>query len=111
MNTPLKVNASILEPDDMPSFRKWLNELLHEGIVSVTFRKTDGTTRVMKATLSSEMIPAQPLTESEEPKKERKVNDAVMAVWDTEANGWRSFRLDRIISIQFSLMPLPAKED
>jgi hypothetical protein len=68
--------------------------VLKENISEVTFTKKDGTQRVMQATLQTEYLPAQ------EPKKEttasKKVNEAVVAVFDVEANGFRSFRLDSV---------------
>jgi predicted DNA-binding transcriptional regulator YafY len=32
-------------------------------------------------------------------KKVREVSDAVVSVWDVNAKGWRSFRYDRINSV------------
>lgn len=74
---------------------------LRSNVVEVVFTKVDGSLRKMRATLSPAHVPAedhtetvtQLLNEETEPKK-------VLAVWDIDAKGWRSFRLDSIVSIQ-----------
>lgn len=84
--------------------KKWLKDLLKTDVVTVIFTKSDGSERSMKATLSEKLIPV--VTEavvSDKPKKERKVSDEVLPVYDTEAQGWRSFRWDSIKQIQFDL--------
>lgn len=81
--------------------REWLRELLRERIVGVTFIKKDGTERVMQATLSENFIPEA--TNSENSATTRKKTDESLAVWDIEAQGWRSFRWDSVKRINFSL--------
>ena len=71
---------------------------LKEGVVTVVFEKQDGTDRVMKCTLSEDIIPALDTTAV---KQKRIQNPDVLAVWDIEANGWRSFRFDSIKSIVY----------
>ena len=74
-------------------------ESLHQGICEVVFTKADGTERTMKCTLSKSMLPAdtrQVLTETEP----RGGNPNLVTVWDTEANGWRSFAVDRVKSFR-----------
>tara|TARA_Y100000389_G_scaffold179765_1_gene194097 strand:+ start:2126 stop:2293 length:168 start_codon:yes stop_codon:yes gene_type:complete len=36
----------------------------------------------------------------DEPKKEKKVNEAILSVWDVDAKGWRSFRMDTITQVR-----------
>lgn len=75
-----------------------LKELITElrtGVVSVVFEKVDGSLREMTCTLSEDVVP--PTTTSN---KNRKTSTKVLAVWDTERSGWRSFRLDKIKTIQ-----------
>jgi hypothetical protein len=43
------------------------------------------------------------IIESTEPKKERKVNEEVMPVYDLESKAWKSFRWDSIKSVRFEL--------
>ncbi len=71
-------------------------EILKTGIHTVTFTKVDGTERTMPCTLDPTIIPTVPVTES---KQDRKVNDAVMRVYVTDINEWRSFRVDNLIQI------------
>lgn len=74
--------------------RTQIVEALHQGICEVTFTKADGTERVMKCTLSKSYLPErQMLTETE-----TTGNPNLVAVWDTEAGGWRSFSIDRVKS-------------
>lgn len=67
---------------------------LHAGVVQVTFTKKDGTERVMECTLQEEMLPQQ--VDIEEAIQKKKPNPDVLAVWDIENQGWRSFRWDSI---------------
>lgn len=77
-----------------------LKENLSKCIAKVTFNKSDGFMREMYCTLMSDYMPIpEPLDES--PKLPRKENDNVLAVWDIDNNGWRSFRLDSIINIEY----------
>jgi len=49
----------------------------------------------MLCTLKSDLLPAQ--TDIEEAVQKKTPNPDVLAVWDVEAQGWRSFRYDSII--------------
>lgn len=71
-----------------------LKETLENGVVTVTFAKADGSLREMRCTLMPGSLPPQLLQENT-----RKENLDVMSVWDVDANGWRSFRLDSIQSV------------
>ena len=79
--------------------RSWQNEylkgVLQTGIAIVTFLKKDGTQRVLRCTLSPTELPAQ--TNLEEVVQKKTPNPDVLAVWDLENKGWRSFRYDTII--------------
>jgi hypothetical protein len=74
-----------------------LKEQLKNGVVTVVFEKTDGTERTMRCTLSDLYIP-QVLSEydGQVPKAARQINDSVQPVWDIDAEGWRSFRVDSV---------------
>ena len=41
-----------------------------------------------------------PLSQKKKKKKVRNINPEVLSVWDTKANGWRGFRIDRIIDVE-----------
>lgn len=66
---------------------------LSQGQVRLSFKKKDGETREMLCTLKDELLPKK-----EANGKEYKKNPDVLAVWDCEKEGWRSFRYDSIIS-------------
>lgn len=73
--------------------REVLKKQLQEGIMNVVFTKVDGTERTMKATLSNDYVP---LMDTTAVKQKHTPNPDVLAVWDVDANGWRSFRFDSI---------------
>ena len=73
----------------------YLKNALHNGVVEVLFLKKDGTERRLICTLKADLLPAQ--TDLEEAVQKKTPNPDVLAVWDVEANGWRSFRYDSII--------------
>jgi hypothetical protein len=74
-----------------------LKDKLKKGIVSVSFIKVDGSTRNMRCTLSEDYI--VPTDTTKVPTRTKVQNDEVLAVWDVDANGWRSFRWDSIQSV------------
>lgn len=69
---------------------------LHQGTVVVTFTKATGEERIMTCTLNESLLP--PVNGAGGATK-RKPNPDVCVVWDTNANGWRSFRYDRVKSV------------
>ena len=78
--------------------QKTIKEMLQEGVCAISFTKvSDGSVRKMKATLSADLIPAAPATEGDS--TPRAENPDVQAVWDLEAQGWRSFRWDSLVSV------------
>ena len=70
-------------------------EAARQGIITVRFTKKNGDERTMKCTLLSEYLPQQKDIEEVSTKE----NSNLLAVWDVEANGWRSFRIDSVISL------------
>lgn len=96
-------NISITEAwtdKDWDNFSKWLKGMLKADVGTVTFTKKDGTERVMKCTLDSKKLPEAPITEG---KKMRKVNEDVIAVYDVEAKGWRSFTIKSVKRVVFEI--------
>lgn len=75
-----------------------LKERLQSGVVQVTFTKKDGSNRVMLATLNEDLIPGD-----KKPKGTGKTvdNGNTFAVYDTEADGWRSFNFDTVTDINY----------
>jgi hypothetical protein len=88
--------------------RSWQNEylkgVLQTGIAEVNFVKKDGTQRKLLCTLMPSELPAQ--TDLEEAVQKKTPNPDVLAVWDIENKGWRSFRYDSILG--FSVLSLDA---
>ena len=73
------------------------NTLQNNKLVLINFTKVDGTTRALRGTVDFSFIP-----EDHWPKSEKKLNlseDAVR-VYDIENDGWRSFRVDSVTSIE-----------
>ena len=73
---------------------------LRTNVVEVIFTKLNGETRKMRATLSPQFIPKEDHTEVVQQLLNEDAERKSMAVWDIDANGWRSFRVDRVISVQ-----------
>lgn len=89
---------TILEEEIDKQAKIKLRARLQEGVVQVTFTKKDGSNRVMLATLNEDLIPAD-----KKPKGTGKTvdNDNTFAVFDTEADGWRSFNFDTVTDINY----------
>lgn len=80
-------------------YRDWVTGLLQSNTVVVEFIKTDGTLRTMSATLKPDVVV---ITESKTGRV-KKENNEVCSVWDVDAKGWRSFRFDKVKSINFNI--------
>lgn len=88
--------------------RSWQNEylknVLQTGCAKVVFTKKDGSVRELLCTLMPSQLPAQ--TDLEEAVQKKTPNPEVLAVWDIENKGWRSFRYDSVLG--FSVLSLDA---
>lgn len=75
--------------------------LARENILSVTFTKKDGTTRIMKCTLRDDIIPTaqDDLLRQSGFTPDRPVNERVLPVWDMEVRGWRSFIVENVTTV------------
>jgi len=82
--------------------RNWMYNMLNESTVQIEFTKADGTMRSMTCTLN-ESLGAKHV--NKEPANESKLIDKkeTCAVWDCNANGWRSFRWDRLRKIAVTI--------
>ena len=85
--------------EEWTTFRNWLKDVLQNGTAEVTFTKKDGTERIMRCTLKEDILPVVESKES----STRKTNDATLAVFDVEANGWRSFTLRNVKRVSFKI--------
>lgn len=87
---------------DWSKFSYWLKGMLQvNDKVTVTFNKKDGTERVMNCTLNPEHLPKVEVKEGAESK--RKKSEDVLAVYDLDAKGWRSFTIKSVTSVRFSI--------
>lgn len=73
-----------------------LTDLLKNEICKVVFMKLDGTEREMKCTLKNDLVPAT----KQENKKKSAEDTGVLCVYSIDDNGWRSFRVNNVISIE-----------
>ena len=89
-----KMNAKIEEAEEKMRQQQQIRQGLMSGIIEVSFTKKDGTDRTMKCTLNSQYLPEQKDLEQEIDKRNK--SDEVIAVWDIEKEGWRSFRWDSV---------------
>jgi hypothetical protein len=76
--------------------RKWLAGILEQSVVEVTFTKKDGTERVMNCTLLEDYLP-------ETTGAGRSAGSDALAVFDVDADGWRSFRWDSVKAVKLSV--------
>ena len=92
-------------------FKNWLKGLITSQAVTITFKKTDGTSRKMRCTLEPDYlaesiasnISSSSNQSSLEPKRPRKVSEETLSVFDIEKQQWRSFRYDSVTNINFTL--------
>ena len=80
-------------------FREEIVNKLKQGLLEVTFNKVNGDERVMTCTLQEGVIPAATKKDPLSLKKIREVNPEVVSVWDTNATGWRSFRVANVTDV------------
>ncbi len=81
------------------ALEKFFKEHAH---VEVTFTKVDGTVRTMPCTLNEAMLPkVEQITPGPDtpPPRVKKFNPAVMSVFCTDKQEWRSFRIENVISV------------
>lgn len=93
-----KVSDTVATLKGVPT-REDLKMQLEQNVIVVDFTKLNGDKRVMTCTLREDMKPSATKTDTMSQKKVREISDAVVSVWDLNAKGWRSFRYDRINSI------------
>ena len=77
-----------------------LRNQLTQNVMVVDFTKLNGDKRVMTCTLREDIKPPATKTDTMSLKKVRDVTEAVVSVWDVNAKGWRSFRYDRVNSVE-----------
>lgn len=88
---------------DTKEGRVWLLDILRQQEVEITFTKKNGEKRVMSSTLNFDLIPKEfhPKTQVTEDKKEEESVPTTLAVYDTNAKGWRSFLWANVNEVKF----------
>ena len=72
--------------------REYMISRLQENTCRVIFKKTNGEERDMVCTLMPDKVPTTKST------KESKPNPDIVAVWDLDKEGWRSYRVENVVS-------------
>ena len=67
---------------------------LRDGVTHLSFKKVNGSTRNMIATLKTDLIPEDKIPEEG---KERKENESLVVLYDLEENDWRSLRTENLV--------------
>ena len=88
--------------------RRILLQALRRCSCEITFKKVDGSIRVMPCTLKPQSLPAQEFeivfetveTATEPAKKPRKENPNTIRVYCLDKEEWRSFRIDNVIALK-----------
>tara|TARA_R110000796_G_scaffold65603_1_gene151488 strand:+ start:1937 stop:2203 length:267 start_codon:yes stop_codon:yes gene_type:complete len=82
--------------------REDIKTVLTENVAEITFTKKDGTERLMKCTLKSDIVPERDVVGviGKVEEKTRAVNTEVLPVWDIVKSAWRSFRVDSVKAIK-----------
>ena len=88
--------ASESERDEM---RKFILSVLKTNILTVEFKKKDGTLRTMNCTLAEDKVG----TYEKKTDKVKTSNIETCPVFDTDISEWRSFRYDSLVSFKFDI--------
>ena len=76
-----------------------IRQAMLTGVVAVTFTKANGDSRVMECTLAHDLLPevTNPSTH---------LGDQTLIVYDIVAQGWRSFRFDKVTGVEIHAVVL-----
>ena len=97
--TESSVSETVASLKGIPT-RTDLQNILSQNVVVVDFNKLNGDKRVMTCTLREDMKPPATKNDTMSQKKVREINrEELVSVWDVNAKGWRSFRYNRINSV------------
>lgn len=88
-----------LTDEEVELFFDRIKDILRNQELTITFTKKDGTDRVMRCTLDPNKLPVK---ESSDTNTQRKTNTDTMAVFDLDAQGWRSFTKKSVKTIDFT---------
>ena len=90
-----------VEKKALPYQRDTLLKELRDYVIEISFNKvSDGSLRTMRCTLAPKHLPKSYVESLDEQNVENKFhndNPDVIAAWDVQKGGWRSFRIDSIL--------------
>jgi hypothetical protein len=73
---------------------------LREYVMEIYFTKVNGEDRAMRCTLRPDLLPPGYTNDITEEKNFHTQNPNVIAAWDVQKRGWRSFRIDSVTFVQ-----------
>ena len=73
---------------------------LREYVMEIYFTKVNGEDRAMRCTLRPDLLPPGYANDITEEKSFHTENPNVIAAWDVQKRGWRSFRIDSVTFVQ-----------
>ena len=73
---------------------------LREYVMEIYFTKVNGEDRAMRCTLRPDLLPPGYTKDITEEKSFHTENPNVIAAWDVQKRGWRSFRIDSVTFVQ-----------
>jgi hypothetical protein len=76
---------------------------LREYVIEVHFDKVNGEHRAMRCTLRPDLLPPsyrEKISEQKEEENFHQTNPDVVAAWDIQKGGWRSFRVENVKYVQ-----------
>jgi len=71
---------------------------LHAGVCNFTFTKKDNTERKMRGTLMDSFLPK--VEGDGKVTSSKPFTEEVVTVWDIEAEAWRAFRTDSLLTFE-----------
>lgn len=93
---------TLMTEEEFKEAKSSYHTFLKDHVARVKFKKVNGTIRDMLCTLREDMIPAVVGEVTTSIKRQHESNNEVVAVYDIESEGWRSFRIDSIIKIEIA---------
>ena len=89
---------TLMTQEEFKEAKTAYHTFLKGNVARVKFKKVNGDIRDMRCTLREDLLPAAIPTA----KRQHDTNDEVVAVYDIDAAGWRSFRIDSVIKMDIA---------
>jgi len=94
---------TVMTQEEFQEAKSAYHTFLKGNVARVKFKKVNGEIRDMLCTLREDLIPAAVSEPTTLVKRQHETSDQVVAVYDIESEGWRSFRIDSVI--EMNLVP------